>query len=203
MSSRSPSASLTHARDTFCQYHWPRLLHLARQRGCDPQTAQDVVQDLFLSLLRRGVLDALAVESPSAQAGYLATNLRCLLINRWRDAHRQRRGGQTSTVSLDDEEVPEPACGETPATHYDRAWLSGCIRQAMVRLEKQTSSQVWQQLQPALEDDPADIKTSARRTALHRARKRLRLLVREEMNGSFQDWSESLLPRWTRQQTSS
>ena len=34
---------------------------------------------------------------------------------------------------------------------------------------------------------------ATQRVALHRARKKLRDLVRQEMNGSFKDWS-SLLP---------
>jgi hypothetical protein len=35
--------------------------------------------------------------------------------------------------------------------------------------------------------------SSAQRVAVHRARRKLRGLVREEMNGSFKDWSAGLV----------
>lgn len=187
--SASSSASTTDC-DAFCRQHWPQLHRLASHRGCDPQTAQDVVQDLFLGLLRRGVLADLSQLPLATQSSYLSMRLRCLIINRWRDAHRQRRGGALTFVSLDSEtgNLPEPALHDTPATYHDRAWLADCISAAVSRLQTQTSSSAWQQIQPVLLDESEVPQTNAQRTALSRARKKLRLLVREEMNGSFQEW---------------
>lgn len=186
----SSSSAPTTDGDAFCSQHWPQLYRLACHRGCDPQTAQDVVQDLFLSLLRRGVLTDLSQQTIAAQSSYLSMRLRCLIINRWRDAHRQRRGGSLTFVSLDSEadNLPEPALHDTPATHHDRVWLADCISTAVSRLQTETSSSAWQQIQPVLLDESEVPQTNAQRTALSRARKKLRLLVREEMNGSFQEW---------------
>ena len=84
------------------------------------------------------------------------------------------------------EDVSEPPCHETPATHFDRVWLAHCIAAAVSRLSAQIRQHDWQQIGPMLLD-------ATRRVALHRARKKLRDLVRQEMNGSFKDWS-NLLP---------
>lgn len=184
--------------DDFCRTHWQHLYHIARQRGCDPQTAQDAVQDLFLSLVRRGILALLSRQPPATQVRFLTIRLRCILINRWRGSTRQRRGGPQATLSLDDEHVPEPAHHDTPASLHDHAWLSGCLTLALTRLRQQTPAPTWQQLQPhLLGEQHAPQPSGAQRVALHRARKKLRRLVREAMNGSFQDWTDHL-PRHRR-----
>lgn len=176
------------ALDTFCRAHWQRLHALACMRGSTPPDAEDTVQELFHQLARRGMLDDLLRWSEEAQMSYLSMKLRCLLFNRWRDAHRQRRSGPQPVLSLEEEGVPEPPCHETPATHHDRVWLAGCITTAISRLRQQTRAQIWRQISPALFGDLESAQTGAQRVALHRARKKLRGLVREEMNGSFNEW---------------
>ncbi len=176
------------ALDTFCRSHWLRLHGLACHLGCGSQDAEDAVQESFLNLARGGFFDDLLLQSEEAQMSYLSMKLRCLIFNRWRDAHRQRRGGPLPVLSLDEEGVPEPPCYETPATHHDRVWLAGCITTAISRLRLQTRAQVWRQISPALFEELETTQTGAQRVALHRARKKLRGLVREEMNGSFNEW---------------
>lgn len=206
---RSPRPSITPASDAdaetdaFCRLHWPRLHRLACHRGCDPQTAQDVVQDLFTRLIRHGDLTRLVREPLAIQNTHLSQRLRCLLINRWRDAHRQRRGGEIIWVSMDSETAhfSEPATHDTPAAQHDRVWLAQCISTAVSRLQTQTTSSAWQHIRPVLleETDTAagfpSAQTNAQRTALCRARQKLRHLVREEMNGSFQEWAGLTRPQ--------
>ena len=180
-----------HAIDTFCREHWHRLHAAACRRGCAAADAEDAVQELFLSLTRRVVLDEVMLLPEKDQAAYLALRLRCVLHNRWRDAHRQRRGGRMLMLALED--VPEPPCHETPATHFDRVWLAHCIAAAVSRLSAQIRQHDWQQIGPMLLDHGGSPLDATRRVALHRARKKLRDLVRQEMNGSFKDWS-NLLP---------
>lgn len=191
-SSTSLRAESTSLDNDFCRTHWSRLYHLARQRGCDPQTAQDAVQDLFLNLLRRGHIEALAQQAPALQAHHLSIRLRHLLINRWRDASRQCRSGSLPDLSLDDDHIPEPAHHDTPATRHDRAWLHGCLTQAITRLQAEIPVPAWQHLHPLLLEEHHSPQSGAQRASLHRARKKLRHLVREAMNGSFQDWSHHL-----------
>lgn len=175
--------------DSFCRVHWRCLHGAACQRGCPPAEAEDVVQEIFLSLARRGVLEQLAVQSHESQVSFLFLRLRCVLINRWRDAHRQRRAGPAESLPLDDEQMPELRVHTTPATEADRPWLAGCISAAIDRLRRQTREKTWFEISPDLiHDESREARTGARRVALHRARKKLRHLVREEMNGSFKDW---------------
>ncbi len=186
------------AREEFCRRHWSPLCHLARHRGCDSHAAQDVVQDLFAGLVRQGVLDALPQRPLPAQKAFLTLRLRRLLINRWRDARAQRRGGSLEILPLDETTLDEAKTPvqNPPTSAHDRAWLARCIDVAVIRLREQTRAQTWQRIQPALlEDHTPPGQSGAGRTAVHRARKKLRGLVREEMNGSFKDWNDGLLGR--------
>ena len=186
MTAPEPATALL---DSFCRAHWPRLHAAACQRGCTPLEAEDVVQELFLSLARRGVMEHLAGRPVEAQTAYLFLRLRCVLINRWRDARRQRRGASVEVLPLDDELMPELSVHSTPDREADRAWLDRCITQAVERLRVQTRAQTWFEISSDLIEPASEtVSTGARRVALHRARKKLRHLVREEMNGSFKDW---------------
>ena len=91
-------------------------------------------------------------------------------------------------LSLDDELVPEPRTHITPAMEADRPWLANCLTVAIDRLRLQTREQTWDQISPVLLNEGETAQSGAQRVAVHRARQKLRHLVREEMNGSFQDW---------------
>jgi DNA-directed RNA polymerase specialized sigma24 family protein len=176
--------------DLFCRAHWRPLHAAACQRGCAPVDAEDVVQDVFLSLARRGLIESLVNRPVEAQASYLFLRLRQVIINRWRDARRQCRGALEMAVSLEDENVPELPTHITPATEADRPWLAQCLSDALDRLRLQTRASLWNEIGPCLLDaERENARSGAQRVALHRARQKLRVLVREEMNGSFKDWN--------------
>lgn len=176
--------------DRFCRVHWRRLQAAACQRGCPPAEAEDVVQDVFLSLVRRGLIESLGNLPVEAQASHLFLRLRSVLMNRWRDARRQCRGALEMAVPLEDENVPELPTQTTPATEADRTWLAKCINSAFDRLRLQTRAPLWQEISPwLLDSEHENVRSGAQRVALHRARQKLRVLVREEMNGSFKDWN--------------
>lgn len=180
--------------DLFVLAYWRRLHAAACQRGCSPVEAEDVVQDVFLSLVRRGLIESLASRPIEAQASYLFLRLRSVLMSRWRDAHRQCRGALEMSVSIDEESVAELLTNATPATEADRPWLAKCISSALDRLRWQTRAPQWQEISPwLLDEQPGGARSGAQRVALHRARQKLRVLVREEMNGSFKDWNMAKL----------
>jgi DNA-directed RNA polymerase specialized sigma24 family protein len=181
--------------DLFCRAHWRPLHAAACQRGCAPVEAVDAVQDVFLSLARRGLIEYLASLPVEAQASYLFLRLRHVIINRWRDVRRQCRGALEMAVSLEDENVPELPTHATPATEADRPWLAKCLSDALDRLRVQTRAPQWQEISPWLFDEERErTRSGAQRVALHRARQKLRVLVREEMNGSFKDWNVAKSP---------
>lgn len=156
----------------FCRTHWPRLYSLARQRGCDPHSAEDAVQEVFLSLVRRQKIAELVVAPLAQQQLHLTVGLRCRISNAIRDQHRQKRGGMAVFVSLDDFEIADER--SLPAAMPEL----GLLQQALLRLQQEMKPEVWSRLSPALLGDaPCRQQNGAYRVALCRARRRLKQLV--------------------------
>lgn len=186
MTQATPSDLLVEA---FCRKHWRRLQAFAVRSVGSWTEAEDVVQELFMGLVKNGRLAGLADRSPGEQSAYLSLRLKSLLRSRWRNARRGRRLIMMDALPLDEDHAEEAATKVSPASEADRAWLAACIKMALERLRQQTNQDVWTQVSLRLEgEDEQSRQTSAQRVALHRARQKLRQLLREEMNGAFQDW---------------
>lgn len=187
----APSDSASLAQDfemeSLCRSHWARLHATACQRGLPAVEAADAVQDLFLQLLRSGQMSRLLTLPSAHQTAYLQMKLRSVMLNRWRDAHCQRRGGQSVHLPLHElDEVPHVT--ETPASQHDLVWLRQCLEQALGRLRHELRPHTWNRVSTQITAVRASCESNAHRAALLRARVRLRTLLREEMNGSFCDW---------------
>lgn len=162
----------------FYQQQYPQLRTHACRLGCDPHTAEDAVQDVFLRLLRHGRLHSITTLSSQ----YLRLRLRCQLMNHWRDSHRLRRGGPHSLIPL---HQPDGTALEIPDERAPIPGNSPCLSEQSLHIALQTLRQelkpiIWQRVGPVLEDEPeraSQPTTPATRVALHRARKRLRELL--------------------------
>ncbi|WP_395753898.1 RNA polymerase sigma factor [Prosthecobacter sp.] len=155
----------------FCRTHWSRLYSIARQRGCDPHSAEDAVQEVFLSLVRRQKMAELVLAPLAQQQMHLTVSLRCRISNAIRDQHRLKRGGSAVFVSLDEFEIADE---RTPSAALPD------LRKALEALRKEMKPDAWSKLLPALLGDaPCRQQTGAYRAALCRARRRLRQLVNE------------------------
>lgn len=162
----------------FYQRHYPQLRTHACGLGCDPHSAEDAVQDLFLRLLRHGRLHSLTTLSSQ----YLRLRLRCQLMNRWRDSHRLRRGGTCTFIPLlqPDGTALEIADERAPIPGSSPRLSEQSLHNALQILRQELKPITWQRVGPILEDDqPATPQppSPATRVALHRARKRLRELL--------------------------
>lgn len=176
--------------EAFCRTHWRRLQGLAVRSVGSWTEAEDVVQELFLGLARNEKLAGLAVRPAGEQSAYLSLRLNSLLRSRWRNARRDRRLAMLEAVPLDKCHADMASSAVSPASEADRAWLARCIETAIVRLRLQTQEAAWNQISSRLEGEGERAgRTGAQRVALHRARQKLRELIREEMNGAFQDWN--------------
>lgn len=167
----------------FYLRHYPQLRMHAHGLGCDPHTAEDAVQDVFLRLLRHDRLHSLMTLSGQHQQASLRLRLRCHLVNRWRDARRLRRGGHRhfvpliqqdgSTLEIADEQAPTP--GSTPRL------CERSLHDALQRLRQELQPGTWQRVCPYLDGDGTTgslpPQSPAIRVALHRARQRLRELL--------------------------
>lgn len=163
--------------------HYPQLRMHAHGLGCDPHTAEDAVQDVFLRLLKHDRLRVLATLPGQHQQASLRLRLRCQLINRWRDARRLRRGGNRCFVPLiqQDGYVLEVADERASTPGSTPRLCERSLHDALQRLRQELQPRTWQRVGPFLDGEEATgslpPQSSATRVALHRARQRLRELL--------------------------
>lgn len=184
------SSPATDSPSDLYRRHWPALCAFARARGCESHDAEDAVQELFAKLVAQGQHErAAAIADHGEQAAFLFARMRTHLIKRWQHRTRQRRGGGLVCFSLCDEngEDIDIADRRPPPDHeLDRGWARGVIDRALEsisgELQAQGRADVWGCLEENMErgGHAPRPRSGALRTALHRARKRLRSLIQAE-----------------------
>ena len=170
--------------------HWHALCAFARARGCETHDAEDAVQELFAKLVAQGQHErAAAIVEHGEQAAFLFARLRTHLIKRWQHRTRLCRGGGAVCFSLSDENGENIDVADTrasPDDELDRGWARSVIERALncisVELHAQGRGDVWGCLEANMIESTraARPQSGALRTALHRARRRLRTLIRAE-----------------------
>jgi len=189
----APHAEVSHsdrkldqAFELLYQHHQLTLVNFARQRGCDEHEAWDSVQELFLRIFRRGLLELLCTMPVDGQRAWLMRTLNWIVLNQWRHKNALRRGDGTFTVSIDTllEQGHEPADQSSPEIPHDRAWIMSVIERGVNRLRSSFGEVQWKRIEPALletNDSQNSVEyTPALRVAVHRARCKLRDILRYE-----------------------
>jgi DNA-directed RNA polymerase specialized sigma24 family protein len=167
----------------FYLRHYPQLRMHAHGLGCDPHTAEDAVQDVFLRLLRHDRLHSLMTLSGQHQQASLRLRLRCHLMNRWRDSRRQRRGGPCSLIPLlqPDGTPMEIADERAPIPGSPPRLSEQSLHNALQILRQELKPITWQRVGLLLQEDETlashPPQSPATRVALPRARQRLRELL--------------------------
>ena len=135
---RAPGPEASAALESLCRAYWRPVYSHVRRRGHDVEMARDLTQEFFTRLIEGQWL-----RPADPQRGrFRSFLLRCLssfLIDEWRRATAQRRGGGREFFSLDearDEEqwALEPVENVTPERAYDRRWAEALIARANARL---------------------------------------------------------------------
>ncbi len=188
--SHTTDSSAQHAASMLYRRHWPVLCAFARARGCEIHDAEDAVQELFAKLVAQGQHErAAAIVDHGEQAAFLFARLRTHLIKRWQHRTRQRRGGGVVCFSLSDENGENIDVADThpsPDTELDRDWARGVIERALhsfsLELHAQGRGEVWACLEENIVRGcrAARPQSGALRTAVHRAKRRLRALILAE-----------------------
>ncbi len=188
--SHTTDSSALNATSMLYRRHWPVLCAFARARGCEVHDAEDAVQELFAKLVAQGQHErAAAIVDHGEQAAFLFARLRTHLIKRWQHRTRQRRGGGVVCFSLSDENgenIDVADARPTPDDELDRDWARGVIERALhtcsEELRAQGRAEVWNCLEENLVFGcrAATPLSGALRTALHRAKRRLRVLILAE-----------------------
>ncbi len=189
--SHTTSSSCEADASALYRRHWHLLFSFARARGCEIHDAEDAVQELFAKLVARGQHERAAlIPDHGEQAAFLIARMRTLLIKRWQHRTRLCRGGGAVCFSLSDEHgrnIDVPDTHATPDREIDRSWAREVLDRALncVRseLKSQGRAEIWSCLEANMTGSGrgAQPQSGALRTALHRARKRLRQLISGEL----------------------
>src|SRR4030095_6347592 len=109
------SAPAQRALETLCRGYWHPIYVYVRRKGYGPDEAQDLTQEFFAQLIDKEHL-RLADRNKGKFRTFLLSILDYFLAREWSRAHRQKRGGQCTFVSLD-QQSPEGRYQLEPGEH--------------------------------------------------------------------------------------
>lgn len=194
------------ALEELCRTYWFPLYAYVRRRGYAKADAEDLVQAFFARLLEKNFLANLDSERGKFRAFLLAA-LKHFLANEWDKAQAQKRGGGETHLSLDwqtaDTKFQVAAQNEpSPDKAFDREWALALLAKVIERLQAESTAEgkgkLFEQLKVFLmagksESAQAEVartlgmEEGAVRVAVHRLRKRYRVLLRDEIAHTLSD----------------
>jgi DNA-directed RNA polymerase specialized sigma24 family protein len=135
------SAPAQRALETLCRAYWYPIYGYVRRKGYKPEEAQDLTQEFFAQLIAKDHF-RLADRNKGKFRGFLLATLDYFLARERSRAHRQKRGGQFTFISMDEPPPEEryklePADLETPETNFLRQWALTVLKQAMNALQSE------------------------------------------------------------------
>ncbi len=195
-----------HALEELCRCYWFPLYAYVRRRGHAKADAEDLTQAFFARFLAKNYLEGLSAERGRFRA-FLLASLKHFLANEWDKSQRQKRGGGAEHLSLDwqtaDTQFQVANTSEpSPDKAFDREWAVALLAKVIERLESESAAdgkgKLFEQLKIFLaagkgESAHADVASAlgmeegAVRVAVHRLRKRYRVLLREEIASTLSD----------------
>ncbi len=195
-----------HALEQLCRTYWFPLYAYVRRRGHEKADAEDLVQAFFARFLAKNYLAGLSEERGRFRAFLLAA-LKNFLINEWKHAQRQKRGGGETVLSLDwetaDTKFQVAATNEpSPDRAFDREWALALLGKVIERLQAECDAEgkgrLFEQLKAFLTAGKGEaahaevalglgMEEGAVRVAVHRLRKRYRVLLRAEIAQTLSD----------------
>jgi RNA polymerase sigma-70 factor (ECF subfamily) len=164
----------------------------------EPHDAEDLTQEFFRLLIEKNYLGAVERQRGKFRS-FLLVAVKRFLINAHRHAHRLKRGGGQSFVSLDVDLAEnrlqsELATGLSPSEIFERRWAQSLLDQAAARLRQEYTangkSELFEALNGFLSEesrfgDYTEVAARLHMTPVavavnvHRLRQRYRQLLRE------------------------
>ena len=186
------------ALEHLCRLYWYPIYAHIRQSVNEPHDAEDLTQEFFRLLIEKNYLGAVDRQRGKFRS-FLLVAVKRFLINAHRHAHRLKRGGTQSLISLDVELAEsrlqsELATGLSPSQIFERRWAQTLLDGASTRLRAEYTAngkaQLFEALNEFLSDDSRFgdyVEVSARlgmtpgtvAVNVHRLRQRYRQLLRE------------------------
>lgn len=191
---REDTAQARAALEMLCRTYRPPVLAYIRGHGYAPDAAEDLAQSFFARFLEHA-WHADADPARGRFRTYLLTVLKRHLSDAAVEARAQKRGGNFSFESLD-EENSDAASTDAPERAFERAWAIAVLQSALARLKAEADEAGKGDLFTALREflveapDEADyarasetlgMRRNTLAVAVHRMRQRLRDLVQEEL----------------------
>lgn len=127
----------------LCETYWYPLYVYVRRQGYDPGEAEDLTQAYFAALLEKEYLQNVDA-SKGRFRSFLLASLRHFLSHEWQKARTIKRGGSTTTVSLDREAAEaryalEPADEITLERIFERRWALTVLERTLDQLADQAT----------------------------------------------------------------
>lgn len=199
------TAAARRALSQLCALYRGPLLEHARRRGLGPADAEDAVQGLFASLLRRASLGTV-----DSGRGRFRTWLLAAFEYHWADSRQRaraaKRGGGAPHFDDGAEAIAAvPAAGLAPDAAYDRAWALALLAEVTEQLRGELAAEgraaEAEVLLPLLGGRTAaashaaaaarlGLTEPALRVALHRLRQRYRKILRAAVAETVADPAE-------------
>ncbi len=197
---KGDSRQAADALEQLCRTYWYPLYAYVRRQGHGAQDAEDLIQEFFARFLAKEYFGR-ADPALGRFRSFLLACLKNFLAEQHRQARRLKRGGGQTIVSWDSRTAEEryglePADLATPEQVYDRRWALTLLEAVLARLAGEQAAagkqEIFAQLKGYLWEETREAsyaETAARlnmtqgavKVAVHRLRRRLRDLLREEV----------------------
>jgi len=188
------------ALEQLCRTYWYPLYAYVRRQGHQAQDAEDLTQEFFARFLAKEYFGR-ADPALGRFRSFLLACLKNFLAEQRRQAKRLKRGGGQTTISWDSQTAEEryrlePVDPVTPEQVYDRRWALTLLETVLARLGEEQSAagkqEIFAQLRGYLWEDALaasygemaaqlNMTEGAVKVAVHRLRRRLRDLLRDEV----------------------
>ena len=190
----------------LCEAYWYPVYAMVRRYGHDPTNAEDLTQAYFTRFLEKSWVKEVSPEHGRFRS-FLLVSVRNFLNNETDRERALKRGGGQRLVELDGVTAErryalEPVESSTPETLFERAWAEHVLTRTLERLQAEEAeaghAERFEQLRGHLTGDEASaayrdlaqewgLGDGAVRVAVHRLRKRLGRLLREEIAATVAD----------------
>jgi RNA polymerase sigma factor (sigma-70 family) len=193
------SAEKSEALERLCRTYWYPLYAFVRRRGYPQHEAQDLTQSFFERLLDKQYLKAVD-RTKGKFRSFLLASLEHFLANEWRRSQAQKRGGNMSFISLDDDSAERhylqvPGAGLSPEQLFEQQWATALLEHVLANLRAEFvaegKGELFEQLkvyltcerQGGYAEMAARLKTTEAgvKMAVSRLRHRYGVLLREEI----------------------
>ena len=186
------------ALEWLCETYWYPLYGFVRHRGYDAETARDLTQSFFVTVLDPKKLQRVDPGRGRFRA-YLLASMKNFLAHETERVGALKRRFENPAFRADSEGaerrfLEEPAAGLSPEEMYESRWARTVLDRALRRLDEEHATtgrgELFRQLAGHLTGDEVPYERLAAalgmtegavRVAVHRLRQRLGELLREEV----------------------